>query len=211
MDELKKTRLHIPCPARSVSLDHNAETAYFEVPVGTSHGVRLICRHPDCAKKKSKRPRFRYCAICNTAVSYKNFHLRHSHIGDPKASMQSFGCLSTPSTKDSSNIVSIRSQQQNPSIAQRSQLETEWLELLHEHPTRMGYASEDTQLWIDAIRVVTPVAFQNWITSVLNLPASHIRAISAYKTPSPIVRGGEMEMADESVTSTTSSGYFSEF
>ena len=70
---------HLPCNARLVPPDHNEETAYFEISPDAKHGMPLTCCHPACARRQTKRPRFRYCAVCCSAVSSQNFYHRHSH------------------------------------------------------------------------------------------------------------------------------------
>lgn len=212
MNGIEHLRYCIPCPARAVSVAHNAETAYFELPPGASHGIRLICKHPDCAKKQSRRPRFRYCAYCHSAVSYKNFRLRHSHLSETNLAKAGVG----PSNGSSPNIAPVlllkNSQQLN-------QQEREWLDLLREHPASLGYKADATKQWIDAVQAVTPVAFHNWMANVLMLPIG-IANGSTENTPMHSVRGTPFqgkavidptEFVDESLTSTTSDGYFSDF
>lgn len=48
----------IPCRARSLSNQHNGETAYFDIPHGAPHGFLLSCSHEECIKSGR---RFRYC------------------------------------------------------------------------------------------------------------------------------------------------------
>jgi hypothetical protein len=48
----------IPCRARSLSQDHNSETAYFEIPNDAPHGLQLHCSHKECIRSGR---RFRYC------------------------------------------------------------------------------------------------------------------------------------------------------
>jgi hypothetical protein len=50
--------LRIPCRARSLSQDHNNETAYFEIPRDAPHGLQLHCSHQECIQSGR---RFRYC------------------------------------------------------------------------------------------------------------------------------------------------------
>lgn len=211
MNGIDRASFRIPCPARSVSINHDAETAYFEVPRGASHGIRLICRHPDCAKKQSKRPRFRYCAICHTAVSYKNFHLRHSHLGEQNSSKKGVDPSKGSSTKAPPALLTKTPTQK------LSQQEREWLDLFREHPAHLGYSADDTKQWMDAVRAVTPAAFHSWMTNVLMLPINiepgateTIPIRSAWGVPSQVGVKDASDLLDESVTSSTASGYFSE-
>ena len=48
----------IPCRARSLSIQHNGESAYFEVPHDAPHGMQLNCSHEECINSGR---RFRYC------------------------------------------------------------------------------------------------------------------------------------------------------
>lgn len=49
----------ICCKARLLSrADHNADNAYFEIPLDTPHGMVMSCSHPKCA---ASGRRFRYC------------------------------------------------------------------------------------------------------------------------------------------------------
>jgi hypothetical protein len=48
----------IPCRARSLSNQHNSETAFFDVPRDAPHGMLLNCSHEECIKSGR---RFRYC------------------------------------------------------------------------------------------------------------------------------------------------------
>lgn len=211
MNEIEETRFRIPCPARTVSMDHNAETAYFEIPQDASHGVRLICKHPDCAKKHSRRPRFRYCAFCHTAVSYQNFHLRHSHVGDRNPTQSELN----PS-KGSSTCISTDFSLEDSS--QLNQQEREWLELLREHPAMQGYGADDTKQWMGAVQAVTPVSLHSWMTNVLMHPVIEFGPTDNtpfYSAQDPFASDEDvndlMELMDESVTSAISSGYFSDF
>mmetsp|Transcript_55065 Transcript_55065/g.81949 ORF Transcript_55065/g.81949 Transcript_55065/m.81949 type:complete len:264 (-) Transcript_55065:19-810(-) len=67
------------CKARSVPENHNAETAYFDIPPDIEHGCTLICSHPQCA---ASGRRFRFCKFCDLPVAKRNFQRRHSH-GQP--------------------------------------------------------------------------------------------------------------------------------
>jgi hypothetical protein len=63
-DENRPTKRHcteyrrIPCRARSLSDDHNSDTAYFEIPRDAPHGLQLHCSHEACIVSGR---RFRYC------------------------------------------------------------------------------------------------------------------------------------------------------
>jgi hypothetical protein len=48
----------IPCRARSLSNNHNIDTAYFEIPYDAPHGLQLHCSHQECIQSGR---RFRYC------------------------------------------------------------------------------------------------------------------------------------------------------
>ena len=48
----------IPCRARSLSIQHNGESAYFDVPRDAPHGMPLNCSHEECINSGR---RFRYC------------------------------------------------------------------------------------------------------------------------------------------------------
>jgi hypothetical protein len=48
----------IPCRARSLSENHNNDTAYFEIPRNAPHGMPLQCSHEECMLSGR---RFRYC------------------------------------------------------------------------------------------------------------------------------------------------------
>lgn len=49
-----------PCRARCMPKEHNATTAYFEIPPDAPHGVSLSCSMKKCSSQ-SGGPRFRYC------------------------------------------------------------------------------------------------------------------------------------------------------
>ena len=49
-----------PCRARCMPKEHNAATAYFEIPPGAPHGLSLSCSMKKCSSQ-SGGPRFRYC------------------------------------------------------------------------------------------------------------------------------------------------------
>lgn len=73
----KRTRtLRFPCKARGVLDNHNARTAYIDVPADASHGTIVICSHPSC---KSSGRKFRYCSVCMIPVAKRNFSKRHGH------------------------------------------------------------------------------------------------------------------------------------
>lgn len=62
-EEQPKKRLcgsyrRIPCRARSLSIQHNGESAYFDVPHDAPHGMPLNCSHEECINSGR---RFRYC------------------------------------------------------------------------------------------------------------------------------------------------------
>jgi hypothetical protein len=74
--ERKRTRtLRFPCKARGVD-NHNARTAYIDVPPSAGHGSIVICSHPLCASSGRK---FRFCSVCQTPVAKRNFTKRHAH------------------------------------------------------------------------------------------------------------------------------------
>ena len=74
--EAKKGAIRMICKARNMPPDHNADTAYFEVPADAVHGQILICSHPACIKSGRQ---FRYCTVCRLPVIKRNFRMRHSH------------------------------------------------------------------------------------------------------------------------------------
>lgn len=75
--ERKRTRtLRFPCKARGVTDNHNARTAYIDVPPTAGHGSIVICSHPACASSGRK---FRFCIVCQTPVAKRNFSKRHAH------------------------------------------------------------------------------------------------------------------------------------
>lgn len=49
-----------PCRARCMPKEHNATTAYFEIPPDAPHGLSLSCSMKKCSSQ-SGGPRFRYC------------------------------------------------------------------------------------------------------------------------------------------------------
>ena len=49
----------VRCRARLLALaDHDADNAYFEIPLDAPHGMVMSCSHPKCA---ASGRRFRYC------------------------------------------------------------------------------------------------------------------------------------------------------
>lgn len=68
----------LPCKARSLPLEHNAKSAYFEVNNETPHGAKLHCSFPAC------KARFIFCAFCRTAVAKSNFrfHTHNAEVND---------------------------------------------------------------------------------------------------------------------------------
>lgn len=66
----------IPCKARGMPKNHNAEFAYFEIPANVTHGKIIACSHPSCV---TSGRRFRYCAVCAVPVAKRNFMKRHAH------------------------------------------------------------------------------------------------------------------------------------
>eukprot|EP00526_Cylindrotheca_closterium_P018514 CAMPEP_0113610724 /NCGR_PEP_ID=MMETSP0017_2-20120614/5179_1 /TAXON_ID=2856 /ORGANISM="Cylindrotheca closterium" /LENGTH=369 /DNA_ID=CAMNT_0000519631 /DNA_START=323 /DNA_END=1432 /DNA_ORIENTATION=- /assembly_acc=CAM_ASM_000147 len=66
----------VPCQARGMSTDHNALTAYVEIPKDAVHGLHLLCSHPAC---RSVGVKFRYCYYCKKPVTKQNFRSRHLH------------------------------------------------------------------------------------------------------------------------------------
>jgi hypothetical protein len=69
----KKNYLHwrrrVPCQARGLSKDHNASTAFIEIPDNAPHGLQLVCSHAECANSQR---RFRYCrGKINSRISGK--------------------------------------------------------------------------------------------------------------------------------------------
>jgi hypothetical protein len=66
----------VPCRARGVSNDHNAQNAYIDIPRNAPHGMILQCSNKDCA---GSGRRFRYCSVCQTPAAKRNFHVRHAH------------------------------------------------------------------------------------------------------------------------------------
>ena len=68
--------IRMSCCARGMKADHNAQTAYFMVPIDAEHGMHLVCSHKECRKAGNK---FRYCAHCKKPVTKRNFRARHLH------------------------------------------------------------------------------------------------------------------------------------
>jgi hypothetical protein len=54
----KRLKRRVLCQARGLSQDHNASTAFIDIPVGAPHGLLLVCSHVECA---NSHRRFRYC------------------------------------------------------------------------------------------------------------------------------------------------------
>lgn len=84
---LQATQVHLPrtirlpCGARGMKADHNASTAYFDVPENARHGQHLLCSHSVC---RSAGVKFRYCFYCKKPVTKQNFRSRHLHANlDP--------------------------------------------------------------------------------------------------------------------------------
>jgi hypothetical protein len=48
----------VPCQARGLSQDHNANTALIEIPDDAPHGLQLVCSHAECVNSKRS---FKYC------------------------------------------------------------------------------------------------------------------------------------------------------
>jgi hypothetical protein len=65
-----------PCPAKKMGPAHNKNTAHFNVPPKSPHGMPLICSHALCRKGRLK---FVYCKYCNQPVSRMKFDDRHAH------------------------------------------------------------------------------------------------------------------------------------
>eukprot|EP00429_Kryptoperidinium_foliaceum_P088989 CAMPEP_0176198616 /NCGR_PEP_ID=MMETSP0121_2-20121125/8143_1 /TAXON_ID=160619 /ORGANISM="Kryptoperidinium foliaceum, Strain CCMP 1326" /LENGTH=575 /DNA_ID=CAMNT_0017537469 /DNA_START=36 /DNA_END=1764 /DNA_ORIENTATION=+ len=66
----------VPCRARGMPMEHNFQTAYFEIPEHIKHGDGLICSFPQCRNRGVK---FLYCAYCKDPVAKRNFRDRHTH------------------------------------------------------------------------------------------------------------------------------------
>ena len=66
----------VPCKARGVSNDHNAQNAYIDIPRDAPHGLILRCSNELCV---SSGRQFRYCSVCQTPAAKRNFHVRHAH------------------------------------------------------------------------------------------------------------------------------------
>jgi len=75
-DRKRARTLRFPCKARGVPDNHNARTAYIDVPSDASHGTIVICSHPVCVSSGRK---FRYCSVCMIPVAKRNFSKRHAH------------------------------------------------------------------------------------------------------------------------------------
>ena len=54
----KSLKRRVLCQARGLSQDHNANTAFIDIPVDAPHGLLLVCSHAECVKSHR---RFRYC------------------------------------------------------------------------------------------------------------------------------------------------------
>jgi len=65
-----------PCRARGMSMEHNFQTAYFEISENVKHGDGLVCSFPDCRNRGVK---FLYCAYCKDPVAKRNFRTKHTH------------------------------------------------------------------------------------------------------------------------------------
>jgi hypothetical protein len=65
-----------PCPAKKMGPAHNRNTALFAIPVGSPHGMPLLCSHAMCRKGRLK---FVYCRYCHQPVSRMKFDERHAH------------------------------------------------------------------------------------------------------------------------------------
>lgn len=72
----KATCTRVPCHARGMSTDHNALTAFLEIPNDAVHGLHLLCSHPTC---RAVGVKFRYCYFCKKPVTKQNFRSRHLH------------------------------------------------------------------------------------------------------------------------------------
>jgi len=53
-----KLNQRVLCQARGLSTNHNAMTAFIDIPPNSPHGLLLVCSHPECARSQR---RFRYC------------------------------------------------------------------------------------------------------------------------------------------------------
>mmetsp|Transcript_40742 Transcript_40742/g.117003 ORF Transcript_40742/g.117003 Transcript_40742/m.117003 type:complete len:513 (-) Transcript_40742:361-1899(-) len=71
----------VPCRARGMPMEHNFQTAYFEIPDDIQHGDGLICSFPECRNRGVK---FLYCAYCKDPVAKRNFRNRHTHEEEEK-------------------------------------------------------------------------------------------------------------------------------
>ena len=60
LNPVPKNCRRVPCRARCMPTEHNAATAYFEIPNDAFHGMPLSCSMPKC-RGQSGGPRFRYC------------------------------------------------------------------------------------------------------------------------------------------------------
>ena len=65
-----------PCPAKKMGPAHNRNTALFAIPLGSPHGMPLLCSHALCRKGRLK---FVYCRYCHQPVSRMKFDERHAH------------------------------------------------------------------------------------------------------------------------------------
>ena len=73
----RRRRTHrFSCKARGVPDNHNASSAYVDVPPDTAHGSILVCSHPACCDSGRK---FRWCEVCGVPVAKRNFGKRHAH------------------------------------------------------------------------------------------------------------------------------------
>eukprot|EP00814_Leptocylindrus_danicus_P001366 CAMPEP_0116004296 /NCGR_PEP_ID=MMETSP0321-20121206/522_1 /TAXON_ID=163516 /ORGANISM="Leptocylindrus danicus var. danicus, Strain B650" /LENGTH=522 /DNA_ID=CAMNT_0003472579 /DNA_START=27 /DNA_END=1595 /DNA_ORIENTATION=+ len=75
----KRNIIRAPCCARGMPVDHNFETAYFELTPDMEHGAELICSYDLCRNCGIK---FRYCKFCKAPVAKRNFQKLHSHAED---------------------------------------------------------------------------------------------------------------------------------
>jgi len=86
----------MPCRARGMPKDHNAQTACFHIPADIAHGEGLHCSHPGC---RAKGIRFRFCSVCSVPVAKRNFSTRHHH-----------GDLLEQSIREENGLVGVRSE-----------------------------------------------------------------------------------------------------
>lgn len=74
--EFPMHHMTFPCRARTKDSNHNASSAYLEVPMIVRHGQELICSYDKC---KANGTKFRFCMQCRVPVAKKNFRKRHMH------------------------------------------------------------------------------------------------------------------------------------